>query len=223
MIDRICPVVDKDNAGFDTLFSQQTRSSIAENHLWLSIVVRPQRSLFTRVQRLSCLMSLLLLTMITNAMFFRSASEETVTADTVMIGKLKLSLRALYISVVGILITVPPIMFMTYLFKNSKTRKIIHENDKSNKNKTDDGVETTKTKSREIQMEEQAKYPHWVVYIAWIVVVLSILVPAFFMILFSMEWGTSKSEEWLTTFVLSFVESLLVVDPMKVRIFFLLN
>jgi hypothetical protein len=48
---------------------------------------------------------------------------------------------------------------MTYLFKNSKTRKIIHENDKSNKNKTDDGVETTKTKSREIQMEEQAKYP----------------------------------------------------------------
>jgi hypothetical protein len=52
-------------------------------------------------------------------------------------------------------------------------------------------------------MEEQAKYPHWVVYIAWIVVVLSILVPAFFMILFSMEWGTSKSEEWLTTFVLS--------------------
>jgi hypothetical protein len=60
-------------------------------------------------------------------------------------------------------------------------RKIIHENDKSNKNKTDDGVETTKTKSREIQMEEQAKYPHWVVYIAWIVVVLSILVPAFFM------------------------------------------
>lgn len=161
--------------------------------------------------------------MITNAMFFRSASEETVTADTVMIGKLRLSLRALYISVVGILITVPPIMFMTYLFKNSKTRKTINENDKSNKTKTDDGVETAKTKSREIQMEEQAKYPHWVVYIAWIVVALSIIVPAFFMILFSMEWGSSKSEEWLTTFVLSFVESLLVVDPMKVRIFFLLG
>ncbi|XP_052071968.1 uncharacterized protein LOC127710241 [Mytilus californianus] len=209
MIDRLLPVLDKDNAGFESVFSQQTRLNISENHLWLSIVVRPQRSLFTRVQRLSCLMSLLLLTMITNAMFFQTESEETVIADTVRIGKLRLSLKTAYISVVGVLITVVPIMIITYLFKNTRVKKKIVKDGKPDK---------TVIKSREITMEEEAKYPFWVVYIAWTIVALSILVPAFFMLLYSMEWGTDKSEEWLTTFVLSFVESLFIVDPLKVLI-----
>lgn len=208
MVDRLLPVLDKDNAGFESVFSQQTRLNISENHLWLSIVVRPQRSLFTRVQRLSCLMSLLLLTMITNAMFFQTEDEETVIADTVRIGKLRLSLKTAYISVVGVLITVIPIMIITHLFKNTRVKKKIVKDGKSDK---------TVVKSREITMEEEAKYPHWVIYISWIIVALSIIVPAFFMLLYSMEWGTSKSEEWLTTFVLSFVESLFIVDPLKVR------
>ncbi|CAG5132503.1 unnamed protein product, partial [Candidula unifasciata] len=45
---------------------------------------------------------------------------------------------------------------------------------------------------------------------------LSIVVSGFFTILYSMEWGRDKSNQWLTTFLLSFFQSVIVVQPLKV-------
>ncbi|CAF1671167.1 unnamed protein product, partial [Didymodactylos carnosus] len=58
--------------------------------------------------------------------------------------------------------------------------------------------------------------PHWTIYIAWTLVILSILTCSFFVILYSMEWGKTRSNEWLTTMMLSFGQSILVIDPLKV-------
>lgn len=58
--------------------------------------------------------------------------------------------------------------------------------------------------------------PHWVIYIAWTLVVLTMLASALFLFLYSVEWGKEKSEEWMTTFFLSFFQSVLVVQPLKV-------
>ena len=41
-----------------------------DGHLWFSVAGRPARSPFTRVQRLSCCLTLLYSTMLTNIMFF---------------------------------------------------------------------------------------------------------------------------------------------------------
>ncbi len=49
-------------------------------------------------------------------------------------------------------------------------------------------------------------------------VFVSILVPAFFVILYSMQWGKERSNAWLISISLSFFQSLLVVDPLKVFI-----
>lgn len=45
----------------------------------------------------------------------------------------------------------------------------------------------------------------------------SIITPGFFTILYSMEWGKEKANEWLTTFLMSFFQSVIVVQPLKVR------
>ena len=45
---------------------------------------------------------------------------------------------------------------------------------------------------------------------------MSIVVPAFFVILYSMQWGKDRSNAWLVSMILSFSQSLLVVDPVKV-------
>lgn len=44
------------------------------------------------------------------------------------------------------------------------------------------------------------------------------VVPAFFVILYSMQWGKERSNAWLGTMALSFFQSLLVMDPLKVFI-----
>jgi len=48
------------------------------------------------------------------------------------------------------------------------------------------------------------------------VVFLSVVVSGFFTVLYSMEWGHEKSVDWLTTFLLSMVQSIIVVQPVKV-------
>jgi hypothetical protein len=78
-------------------------------------------------------------------------------------------------------------------------------------------------------------FPHWTMYIAWacktnkqnlffeiifffhfLVVILSICTCSFFIILYSLEWGAKRANEWLITMILSFGQSILVIDPLKV-------
>ena len=76
MVDRILPVAGlEDLVAFKQLFSSSVRKKLTSDHLWVSVFSRPTRSSFTRVQRISCCMSLLFLTMITNAMWFKSDSD----------------------------------------------------------------------------------------------------------------------------------------------------
>ena len=77
MVDRILPSASiEDLVAFKQLFSSSIRKKLTSDHLWLSVFSRPQRSKFTRVQRISCCISLLFLTMITNAMWFKSDGEK---------------------------------------------------------------------------------------------------------------------------------------------------
>jgi len=48
------------------------------------------------------------------------------------------------------------------------------------------------------------------------VVVLSVAASGFFTILYSMQWGHTKSMDWLQTFLLSFVQNVIIVQPAKV-------
>ena len=55
------------------------------------------------------------------------------------------------------------------------------------------------------------------------VVFFSVVASGFFTILYSMEWGREKSLDWLCTFVLSFFQSVVVVQPVKVSLTSLIN
>lgn len=70
-IDRVIPVAGKEQmTEFSHLFTEKTTKSLSDGHLWFSVVARPPQSRFTRVQRVSCCLCLLYLSMLTNAMFY---------------------------------------------------------------------------------------------------------------------------------------------------------
>lgn len=52
----------------------------------------------------------------------------------------------------------------------------------------------------------------------WIILIMFVLLFCFFLILYSMEWGDMKLEEWFFFFVFFLVEFLVVFDLMKVFI-----
>lgn len=213
---RIVPVSQKDAlTKFNTLFSEHAKAGLTENHLWVSAFMRPEKSRFTRVQRLSCILMLLLLTMITDAMFFKSEDDTTGQQSSVKIGALTFSLTTLYISAVGLLITAVPVVLVTMIFTNSKKPK--QRNEKTQNSSKKYHKPTIEFSDDTFYTSDKLPLPSFFWYIAWIVVCLAVLSSSFFLLLYSMEWGKSKTEEWLTSFLLSFVESILVVDPLKVR------
>ncbi|WAR05980.1 PK1L2-like protein [Mya arenaria] len=57
-------------------FMIQSSREIRDGHLWISIFSKPPASQFTRVQRLTCALSLLLSTMLTNLMFYGIPTDE---------------------------------------------------------------------------------------------------------------------------------------------------
>ena len=59
-------------------------------------------------------------------------------------------------------------------------------------------------------------WPRILLPIGWLVAIGAIVAPAFFVILYSMDWGAKTSNDWLMTFFLSSFESIAVFDPIKV-------
>lgn len=53
-------------------------------------------------------------------------------------------------------------------------------------------------------------------YVVYVFVVMFILLFGFFVVLYSMEWGKVKFEEWLKMFFMFFLELLFIVDLIKV-------
>jgi len=58
--------------------------------------------------------------------------------------------------------------------------------------------------------------PHFFVYITWVMLVGTMATCAFFLNLYSMQWGSTTSEEWLASFFASFAESFFLFEPLKV-------
>ena len=69
----------------------------------------------------------------------------------------------------------------------------------------------------ELDIDSSRTLPWWCVIIAWVLVALSTAGAAAFTILYSFQWGQEKSTAWLTNFLLSFFESVVLIQPIKVK------
>ncbi|GFR75993.1 polycystic kidney disease protein 1-like 2 [Elysia marginata] len=124
-VDRI--VQPSDPADLESLrsaFFTNTKQKVTEDHIWLSVFLRPERSRFSRVERVGCCVCFLALAMITSAMFYQGgegADRKQPAADLEM-GPIKLSLQQVYYSVVSAVIASIPLVLIIYLFRKSRIR-----------------------------------------------------------------------------------------------------
>lgn len=159
-------------------------------------------------------------------MFFQ-ASDNT---DQVNIGPLKFTLSGFYASIISTLITAPPLILLAFMFKRSAARSNMKQPEFSripSRNQSEASIPHSALKDEKAEnkvltdKDRPLILPFWCRYVAWCIVVAAVAVSGFFVILYSMEWGKEKSEEWLKCFFLSFFESLLIMDPLKVKKFYI--
>lgn len=185
----ILPGSKQDLIKFNFLFSSEVRKNLSDGHLWCSVLYRPPTSTFTRVQRLSCCLSIFTCTMIANAMFYKDGEDGESDGVEVKIGPIRLSVQQIGIGVMSGLMVLPVNLLVVNLFRKARPKHSPlpemspsncdeearhHEEFEDSRDENDE--ETEKEIERENNLKTRAKkgektefsLPHYTVYIAYV-------------------------------------------------------
>lgn len=241
-IDRlITPISPLETKTFKYSINSRSSKSFSEGHLWLSVVTKPPWSHFTRVQRATCCLCLLMSAMLANALFYRT---DKVADPTIQIGPLKFSWRQIVVGIESALIVTPVNLLIMALFKNSaekplnkvdgtKTENIPARRSRRSqaysclsctKDENVGDIESndkssfwTRTLRRlRVRTKQDFMLPHFCIYIAWFLSFATVAVSSIFTFFFSLQWGKDIANQWLSSMLVSFTEDLFVLQPIKI-------
>ncbi|XP_032415639.1 polycystic kidney disease protein 1-like 2 [Xiphophorus hellerii] len=108
-------------ASFRNIFQSRTSTGFRDEHIWVSIVDPPSRSPFTRAQRVSCCMSLLLCTMAINIAFWNIPVDPN-SAVVVSIGSLQMTWQDVMVGVQSGLLMFPINILIITIFRSIRPR-----------------------------------------------------------------------------------------------------
>ena len=111
---------------FSRLFGMTSRKEMTDQHLWFSVLSRPTRSFFTRVQRWGCCLSLLFTSMIASAMWFGTIDENN-PGQTIKFGPFVWSTKQFFIATMTAIIVFPVNLLVITIFRKSKPPKKVEE------------------------------------------------------------------------------------------------
>ncbi|CAH1249639.1 PKD1L3 [Branchiostoma lanceolatum] len=200
-----------------------------DGHLWFSVAGRPARSPFTRVQRLSCCLTLLYSTMITNIMFF-GRGDDFDPPEPVRIGGIEInppiSLPQMMIGLQSAAIIMPVNLLIVFLFRNSGSSS--RSSKKGPKTKSRTKMSSNKLAKylpqKKWSEKETAKRQDEPCTMSmydpecWLLVCSASFVAAFFTVLYTLSFGRAKAEAWLVTFLTSFLTDLFLIQPFKLML-----
>lgn len=213
------PATNEDLTKFNLLFSMEARKNLTDQHLWFSVVHRPILSTFTRVQRASCCLSLLLCSMLANAMFYQ-VDDSADSGTMVKIGPFRFSVRQISIGITSSLVVIPVNVFIVNLFRRARPKSVEnHPDSKARKyqvSKEQNDEEEQPEKKAKKANKEMFLLPHYFVYVAYVVCFLSCAASATVTIFYSLTFGKEKAEAWLTSIMVSFWQDVFVLQPIKV-------
>ncbi|XP_019626124.1 PREDICTED: polycystic kidney disease protein 1-like 2 [Branchiostoma belcheri] len=150
-VDRLLAIAtEKELSSIGNVFSSKTSKDFRDGHLWFSVMGRPAYSRFTRVQRLSCCLSLLLCTMLTNIMFFGRGETFPKPPPVDILGfevQFPLSWGEIMIAVQSALIVFPVNLAIVQIFRHCgqrpKKEKKNESRKKENKTKTSNNTDSS--------------------------------------------------------------------------------
>nr|XP_047123809.1 uncharacterized protein LOC101238762 isoform X3 [Hydra vulgaris] len=223
-LDIVLPLCHDENLrNFSFLFFSKTRKGFTDDHLWLSIFTRLPISSFTRCQRLSVAISLLMTSMASSAIFFGRVPPSSPATEN-KVGAFSFTLKQVYVGMVCAVVTVPVNLLLTQLFRLiepvyqngniSKSHDLFIENKESNFSSIEKDLYKKSAKPFYL--------PHYFLYISWILCVGTIFGLGCVILLYGMSFGNKKSLDWLSSVTLGLIHDTVLIQPTKIFLFALL-
>ncbi|XP_065660228.1 polycystin-1-like protein 2 isoform X3 [Hydra vulgaris] len=242
-LDCVIPTASaEETSDFKYIFTTKTSHDLSDKHLWFSIFARPPKSNFTRCQRLSVAVSLLMTSMMASTLFYGRIPPADPSVEN-KIGSFSFTWAQVYVALISTCITIPVNIILVQLFRTIKPfENIIKENSNevqhwnevdelqeeiysssefvnSSSNKKTTTILIEKDKPSLLKEEKKKYLPPWCLYIAWFICVSSIFGCGFIILLNGMAFGNKKSLNWLSSVSIGFVKDIFFIQPIK--IFFL--
>ena len=247
-IDRILtPVSRLEMKTFKYSLNSRGPKSFSEGHLWLSVLTKPPWNKFSRVQRATCCLCLLMSAMLANALFYRT---DKAADPTIQIGPLKFSWRQIVVGIESALVVTPVNLLIMALFKNSsekssnkvdttrledkpeavrrKKYSCLSSVEDKNEGEVASNEENsfwtrTRQRLRSSSSKKDFTFPHFCIYIAWFLSFATVSVSSVFTFFFSLQWGKDIANQWLSSMLVSFTEDLFVLQPIKIVVIMVLT
>ncbi|XP_065653648.1 uncharacterized protein LOC136080649 isoform X2 [Hydra vulgaris] len=205
------------------VFKNKAQHKLHNEHLWFSIFFRSPKSNFTRCQRLSVAVSLIMTSMMVSTMFYHRVPQADPAVEN-KIGNFIINWTQVFVVLISTCIKFPVNFILVRLFcsirksprnnshncltcdTNNIVRKesyaCVHllENNNSHLNKKKLFISIEKCK----------------LCIAWFVCVGNILSCGIIVFMYGVAFGNQKSLNWLACVTIDFVKSILVLDPLKI-------
>ncbi|XP_035695689.1 uncharacterized protein LOC118429314 [Branchiostoma floridae] len=122
VVERLLPAAgEEDVLQFQNLFVSNSRKNMTDGHLWMSVLSRPTRSTFTRVQRASCCLLLLFTSMITSCMFYQAPLDPD--APGLHLGLFSITYQELSISIQSTLVVLPVNLLVVNIFRKLRAKE----------------------------------------------------------------------------------------------------
>ena len=149
--------------------------------------------------------------MITSAMFFNMGGDGP-SRFAIHIGSLVIDLKQFVIALQSSLIIVPVNVAIVQIFRNLKPKQSKEE--KYSKEQDEDERQDEENE----ESKPKGKLPYWFIYVAYALCYLASAASIFFTLLYSIQWGKEKSTEWVIAMVTAFLQSVLLLQPVKVLV-----
>ncbi|KAG1670785.1 Location of vulva defective 1 [Nymphon striatum] len=238
-IDHMIPVASKQEIQqFKYKFHEMSQKSMADEHVWLSVFTRPPRSRFSRVERVSCCMVILTISMVVGAMWYEKTPSKPMTG--MKFGPFSISMEELGIGIISNLIEFPLSFIIIFFFRQSRRRNLrpsrFHDILINIRSAFIHGSLQPKLKawvgsiSKPVEIKSQTNsniierfksnrpilLPWWCRNIAWLLVFVTITGSLFIVWAYGITFGNEKTSKWLTSIVVSVLASITFTQPVKV-------
>ena len=124
-VDRIIPVSGREELrGFQHVFWTRSTKSLVDGHLWFSVITKPARSRFSRVQRLTSVLTVLFTTMLSNIISFNWRTNMDPNEENIMfkLGTVSVTSFSITMGVISAVIAIPVNLLIVILFTKRRIR-----------------------------------------------------------------------------------------------------
>ena len=236
LVDRVfaCSNYNADSISFSQMMYNQTHRGVNQDHIWLSMFLRPVGSRYSRKERVTVGAVFLYLSMVLSAMYYHVEGEQPQDDGFYELGPITFTFNRILTSMLIIIMTYPVTMILTTIFKRARPRNLkrcrvldaiekqkreqliesgMNEADASEKSKVDE--KENATPKRKVELHTWC-LPWWTRILSWIVSITAIITSAVFVWSFGITWGEITTTKWFASFFITFALSLVVSQWIKV-------